>query len=173
MSPRRSAGLLLYRPAPGGVELLLAHMGGPLWASKDERAWSLPKGEYAADEDAYAAARREFAEELGSVAPDVEALPLGEVRQAGGKIVTAWALPGDLDVETVVSDTVELEWPPRSGRRQRFPEIDRAAWFPPDTARGKLVTAQSAFVDRLLQALGEGSQYGVSHALSVPQEGLS
>lgn len=145
-------------------------MGGPLWASKDERAWSLPKGEYAPDEDPYAAARREFAEELGSQPPDGRALPLGEVRQSGGKIVTAWALAGDLDVTTVRSNDVALEWPPRSGRVQHFPEIDRAAWFAPDVARGKLVAAQAAFVDRLLQALDDPRQYGVSHPLRGPQE---
>ncbi len=169
---RRSAGLLLHRRTDAGLELLLAHMGGPLWANKDERAWSLPKGEYdeTTDDTAYAAARREFEEELGSPPPAVEPLPLGEVRQTNGKIVTAWALAGDLDVTTVRSNDFELEWPPRSGRRQRFPEIDRAAWFPPHVARVKLITAQAAFVDRLVQALDEPSQYGVSHAVPVPQE---
>ncbi len=138
-------------------------MGGPLWASKDDRAWSLPKGEYLETEDAYAAARREFAEELGSEPPAGEPLELGEVRQTSGKIVTAWALPGDLDVSTVRSNDFELEWPPRSGRVQRFPEIDRAAWFVPDIARVKLIIAQAAFVDRLVHALAPPSQYGVSH----------
>lgn len=163
MPPRRSAAILLYRHGAAGPELLLAHPGGPLWAKKDARAWSLPKGEYDGTEDAYAAARREFAEELGSAPPDVEPMPLGEVRQASGKIVTAWALPGDLDVSTVRSNDVELEWPPRSGRVQRFPEIDRAAWFGPAAARVKLISAQAAFVDRFLQAIDEPSQYGVSH----------
>ena len=164
---RRSAGLLLYRASAAGPELLLAHMGGPLWARKDDRAWTLPKGEYGETEDAYAAARREFAEELGSEPPVGEPLPLGEVRQSGGKVVTAWALAGDLDVTTVHSNEFELEWPPRSGRVQRFPEIDRAAWFPPDVARAKLVTAQAAFVDRLVDALhdsavGRTARYGAS-----------
>ena len=165
---RRSAGLLLFRPTAAGPELLLAHMGGPLWARKDDRAWSLPKGEYDDTEDAYAAARREFAEELGSEPPAGEPLPLGEVRQSGGKVVTAWALAGDLDVTTVRSNDFVLEWPPRSGRTQRFPEIDRAAWFPPEVARAKLVAAQAEFVDRLVDALdnsapGDTARYGVSH----------
>ena len=165
---RRSAGLLLYRQAATGIEVLLAHPGGPFWASKDERAWSLPKGEYLEPEDPYAAARREFAEELGSQPPEGTPLPLGEVRQAGGKVVTAWALPGDLDVTTVHSNDVELEWPPRSGRVRRFPEVDRAAWFPPDLAQSKLVTAQAAFVDRLLHHLDGAARYGVSHTPPEP-----
>ena len=162
--PRRSAGLLLYRPAADGIEVLIAHTGGPFWARKDERAWSLPKGEYGDDGDAYAAARREFTEELGSAPPDGEPLPLGEVRQAGGKIVVAWALAGDLDVTTVRSNEVAIEWPPRSGRTLMVPEIDRAAWFTPEDARPRLFTAQTDFLDRLLHALGEGSRYRVSHA---------
>ncbi|WP_375481387.1 NUDIX domain-containing protein [uncultured Jatrophihabitans sp.] len=173
MAPRTrlpSAGLLLYRLEPAGLELLLAHMGGPLWASKDDRAWTVPKGEYDDTEDAYAAARREFAEELGSEPPDGDPVPLGEIRQSGGKRVTAWALPGDLDVTTVQSNDFELEWPPRSGRTQTFPEIDRAAWFDPGTARSKLVTAQSAFVDRLEQALAVGNRYGASQTPRPPQE---
>lgn len=146
----RSAGLLLYRVDPDGIRVLLAHMGGPFWAAKDERAWTIPKGEFAPDEDALAAAQREFAEELGTPPPaDVPYLELGEVRQSGGKLVTAWAVEGDLDPATVVSNTVELEWPPRSGRRQSFPEIDRADWFDLDTARRKLISAQAVFVDRL------------------------
>ena len=127
-------------------------MGGPFWAKKDAGAWSIPKGEYGPDEDPLAAARREFAEELGSPAPEgVPYLPLGEVRQKNGKVVTAWAVAGDLDVTTVVSNTFELEWPPRSGRIQEFPEVDRAAWFDLDTARTKLVAAQAGFLDRLIE----------------------
>lgn len=124
-------------------------MGGPLWARKDEHAWSIPKGEYDPDEDARAAARREFAEELGSPPPDGAWHELGEVTQRNGKIVTAWALEGDFDTTTVVSNTFEMEWPPRSGRRQSFPEIDRAEWVDVDTARIRLVTAQTGFLDRL------------------------
>lgn len=153
MAPVRSAGLLLWRARAGGPQVLLAHMGGPLWARKDERAWSIPKGEYGPDEDAFAAARREFAEELGSPAPDAEPRPLGEVTQRNGKIVTAWAIEGDFDVSTVLSNSFEMEWPPRSGRRQAFPEIDRAEWFDMPAARVKLVAAQVTFLDRIL-ALG-------------------
>jgi predicted NUDIX family NTP pyrophosphohydrolase len=145
----RSAGLLLWRRTSAGPEVLIAHMGGPLWAAKDDRAWSIPKGEYGPDEDALAAARREFAEELGSPAPDGEVVALGEVRQRSGKVVTAWALEGDLDVSTVVSNTFEMQWPPRSGRRQSFPEIDRAAWVDPGTAARLLVAGQVTFLDRM------------------------
>lgn len=154
MAGTRSAGLLLYRVRDGGAQVLLAHMGGPLWARKDERAWTIPKGEYAADEDPLAAARREFAEELGSPPPEGPCVDLGEVRQSGGKVVTAWAVEGDFDPEEAVSNTFELEWPPRSGRTQSFPEIDRVAWFDLDTARSKLVAAQAAFLDRLAESRG-------------------
>jgi predicted NUDIX family NTP pyrophosphohydrolase len=146
----RSAGLLLYRRP--GPELLLVHMGGPYWARKDAGAWTIPKGEYA-DEDPVAAARREFAEELGSPPPDGPLLELGSVRQRGGKTVQAWAVEGDFDVATLVSNTFEIEWPPRSGRRASFPEVDRAEWFDPDTARRKIVAAQAEFVDRLAASL--------------------
>ena len=162
---------MLYRSSGPDLEVLLAHMGGPLWARKDERAWSLPKGEYEADEDPYAAARREFAEELGSEPPDGEPLALGEVRQSSGKIVTAWALPGELDVATVHSNEFELEWPPRSGQLRSFPEVDRAQWFRADEARVKLVTAQAAFVDRLVQALDHRSRYGASQTDPAAQKG--
>ena len=150
-----SAGLLLYRRTEGSLEVLLAHMGGPFWARKDAGAWTLPKGELDADEDPHAAALREFAEELG-VAPPSSAVPdvaLGEVRQRAGKRVLAWAREGDLDVTEIRSNTVEIEWPPRSGRRLKVPEIDRAAWFTPDDARRLVVSAQAAFVDRLEEAL--------------------
>jgi predicted NUDIX family NTP pyrophosphohydrolase len=151
--PPPSAGLLLYRAAAGGTQVLLAHMGGPLWARKDAGAWSIPKGEYGPDEAPLDAARREFTEEIGTPPPAGEPLPLGSVRQRNGKIVTAWALPGDLDVTTVVSNTFEMEWPPRSGRRQQFPEIDRAAWFDVPAARTRIVAAQAEFLDRLVAAL--------------------
>jgi len=149
----RSAGLLLYRVRDGVPEVLLGHMGGPFWARKDEHAWSIPKGEYGDDEDALAAARREFAEETGSAPPDGEPLPLGEVRQSGGKRVVAWALEGDLDPATVASNTFTLEWPPRSGRQQEFPEIDRADWFALDAARAKLVKGQVPLLDALAEKL--------------------
>ncbi len=153
--PRTSAGLLVYRRRPSGIQVLLVHPGGPLWARRDDGAWSIPKGEHGPEEDPFAAARREFREELGQEAPDGEPLALGEVRQAGGKVVAAWALEGDLDVSAVRSGTFEMEWPPRSGRVGRFPEVDRAGWFDPEEARRKLVPGQVPFLDRLLAALGE------------------
>jgi predicted NUDIX family NTP pyrophosphohydrolase len=144
-----SAGVLLYRHGPdGAVHVLLAHMGGPFWARKDEGAWSIPKGEHPETEDPRDAARREFAEELGSPAPEGDLRPLGTVR-SGSKVIAAFALMGDLDTENVVSNTFELEWPPRSGRVQSFPEVDRAAWFDLDAARRKIVKSQQAFLDRL------------------------
>jgi len=149
----KSAGLLLYRVRDGEPEVLLGHMGGPFWARKDERAWSIPKGEYGDDEDALAAARREFAEETGSPPPEGEVLALGEVRQSGGKRVVAWALAGDLDPATVRSNTFVMEWPPRSGRQQEFPEIDRAEWFGLGTARSKVVKGQVPLLDALEQKL--------------------
>jgi predicted NUDIX family NTP pyrophosphohydrolase len=151
--PRTSAGILLYRLRPTGPEVLLGHMGGPFWARKDDGAWSLPKGEHGPDEDPLAVARREFEEELGSPVPATDLVPLGEVRQSGGKRLTVWAAEGDLDAATCRSNTFELEWPPRSGRIQEFPEIDRAAWLPVDEARVRLVQAQVAFLDRLLEVL--------------------
>jgi predicted NUDIX family NTP pyrophosphohydrolase len=147
----RSAGLLLYRRRPD-VELLIAHLGGPFWARKDERAWTIPKGLCDEGEDEFAAARREFAEEIGSPAADGDYLDLGLVKQSN-KHVHIWALEGDLDVTTVVSNTFEVEWPPRSGQIEAFPEIDRAEWVAPDVARTKLVASQEPFVDRLLAAL--------------------
>ena len=148
-----SAGLLLYRITPDGPQLLLGHMGGPFWARKDEGAWSIPKGEHGVDEPPERAAVREFIEELGAAPPDGPLVPLGSVRQRGGKHVTVFAREADFDADHILPGTFELEWPPRSGRRQSFPEIDRAAWFEPAEARRKLVAAQVDFVDRLLAAL--------------------
>jgi predicted NUDIX family NTP pyrophosphohydrolase len=129
--------------------VLLVHPGGPFWAKKDAGAWSIPKGEYVdGEEDPLACARREFEEELGTPAPG-DLVPLGEVRQKSGKRVTAWAAAGDLDPTGVASNTFTMEWPPRSGRMQEFPEIDRAAWFALDEAREKINPAQAAFLDRL------------------------
>ena len=153
--PRTSAGLLLYRRRESGVEVLIGHMGGPFWARKDEAAWSVPKGEYGPGEDAFAVALREFEEELGTPVPAETFLPLGEVKQAGGKVFTAWAAEGDLDAAAAHSNTFSLEWPPRSGRFQDFPEIDRAAWFPVDEARTKLVRGQVPLLDRLVAALAD------------------
>lgn len=152
-----SGGLLLWRRAgDGGLELLIAHMGGPFWATKDERAWSIPKGEVEDDEEPLQAARREWTEELGLPAPGGDPVDLGEVRQKNGKRVRAWAVEGDLDPAAVVPGTFETEWPPRSGRRQEFPEVDRVAWVDPETARVKLVAAQAELVDRLEDTVAGG-----------------
>jgi predicted NUDIX family NTP pyrophosphohydrolase len=145
---RTSAGVLLYRRTADGVEVLIGHMGGPFWAKKDAGGWSIPKGEYGDGEEAFAVALREFEEEVGSPCPATELRELGEVR-AGGKVLTIWAGEGDLDAAACVSNTFELEWPPRSGRIQEFPEIDRAAWVGLDEAREKLVKGQLPFLDRL------------------------
>lgn len=150
-SARRSAGLLLFRRSDGGLEVLLGHMGGPFFARRDAGAWTVPKGEYEPDEPAWDAARREFQEELGLPPPDGAAVPLGEVRQTGGKTVTAWAVEADLDPATVVPGTFTMEWPPKSGRMREFPELDRVAWFGLDRARDVIVTAQAAFLDRLAE----------------------
>jgi predicted NUDIX family NTP pyrophosphohydrolase len=151
--PKRSAGILMYRRRPVGVELLLVHPGGPFWAKKDLGAWSIPKGEYADGEEPLAVARREFEEETGMrVAGDFA--PLGEIVQPGRKIVTAFALEGDFDPATLRSNAFELEWPPKSGRRQSFPEIDRAQWFAPGEARRKILAGQSELIGRLLAMLG-------------------
>lgn len=151
MTAARSAGLLLFRRTGEGVEVLLGHMGGPFFARRDAGAWTVPKGEYDPDEPAWEAARREFEEELGLPPPEGEAVPLGEVRQSGGKVVTAWAVEGDLDPASVVPGTFTMEWPPRSGRTREFPELDRVAWFPPERARELIVSAQAAFLDRLTE----------------------
>jgi predicted NUDIX family NTP pyrophosphohydrolase len=151
---KRSAGILLYRIAVGGPELLLVHPGGPFWARKDAGAWSIPKGEYDDAEDPRACALREFEEETGTALPPGELVELGSVRQKGGKVVSAWAAQGDLDAGSVRSNTFTMEWPPRSGRTAEFPEIDRAEWFGVDAAREKLVAAQAEFIDRLLEQLG-------------------
>jgi predicted NUDIX family NTP pyrophosphohydrolase len=150
---RQSAGILLHRGRRDRLEVLLVHPGGPAWSKRDAGAWSIPKGEYADGEDPLAAARREFEEELGSAPPPGEAEDLGEVRQRSGKRVHGWAIPGDLDVSTVVSNTVEFEWPPRSGRIIEIPEIDRAEWFGLAAAREKINAGQMPLLDRLVEAL--------------------
>jgi predicted NUDIX family NTP pyrophosphohydrolase len=155
--PKLSAGLLLYRPMAGKVEVLLVHPGGPYWAKRDDGAWSLPKGEYVAGEDPFEVAVREFREELGMDLPSVRPpVFLGELRQASGKRISAWALEGDLDVGTVRSNTFTLEWPPGSGVEREFPEVDRAGWFGLEAARRKLVPGQVGFIHRLAELLEIG-----------------
>ena len=150
-----SAGILLYRQRGATLEVLLVHPGGPVWARRDLGAWSVPKGEYVAgEEEPLEAARREFTEELGSPPPAGEPVDLGEVCQKSGKRVRAWALPGDLDVADVHSNTFAMEWPPRSGQMREFPEVDRAEWFALAEARERINPAQAAFVDRLADAVG-------------------
>jgi predicted NUDIX family NTP pyrophosphohydrolase len=152
--PKLSAGLLLYR-RPGDPEVLLVHPGGPFWRNKDDGAWSIPKGEYDPGEDPLEVALREFGEELGIASPDPSAaVAIGELRQPSGKRVLAWALEGDADVDDVRSNTFAMEWPPRSGRMQEFPEVDRAGWFNLDDARRKLLRGQVGFLDRLAELLG-------------------
>jgi predicted NUDIX family NTP pyrophosphohydrolase len=145
-----SAGILAYRKGAQGLEVLLVHPGGPFWRNKDNGAWSIPKGEMDAADDAEQTARREFAEELGPSASIGLLHALGEVRQRGGKRVIAFAGEGDFDPAMLASNTFDIEWPPRSGRRQHFPEVDRAEWFSVGAAREKMLSAQGEFLDRLL-----------------------
>jgi predicted NUDIX family NTP pyrophosphohydrolase len=152
MVTKKSAGILAYRMNARGLEVLLVHPGGPFWRNKDEGAWSIPKGEIDPSEDPEQAARREFAEELGSGATILELSPLGEIRQRAGKRVIAFAGEGDFDPATLESNTFEIEWPPGSGRRQSFPEVDRAQWFDPEAARVKLPSTQVEFLNRLLRS---------------------
>jgi predicted NUDIX family NTP pyrophosphohydrolase len=148
--PKLSAGVLLYRIRGDVVEALLAHPGGPFWARKDEGAWSIPKGEYTDGEDPWAAAQREFSEELGLPVPDGPRLDLGALKQPGGKVVTAFAIRGDLDVGNARSNTFELEWPKGSGNVREFPEVDRVEWFPLTQARTKLLKGQRSYLDTLM-----------------------
>ncbi len=154
--PARSAGILLYRRRPAGLEVLLVHPGGPFFARRDAGVWSIPKGEYGADEEPLACARREFAEEIGQPLPPAAAvIPLGEIRQRGGKVVSAWAIEGDLDARAIASNTFVLAWPPGSGRTREFPEVDRAGWFDLAAAAEKLLAAQRPLLDRLAAAVPE------------------
>jgi predicted NUDIX family NTP pyrophosphohydrolase len=146
----QSAGILLWRRREGGLEVFIAHMGGPFWAKKDAAAWSIPKGEYQADEDALVAARREFHEEIGVPAPTLDYVSLGEFRQSSGKVVTAFGAESDFEVAEVHSNTFPVEWPPRSGRIQEFPEIDRAEWMTVADATWRLVKGQVAMLDALI-----------------------
>ena len=151
--PKLSAGLLVYRRR-GEVELLVVHPGGPYWANKDDGAWSVPKGEYDDGDDPLLVAKREFEEELGQPPPAGEVIELGSLRQPSGKRVHCFAVEGDLDPDSLVSNEFVMEWPPRSGEMRSFPEVDRAAWVTPEAARRKLLKGQAPFVDLLLEAIG-------------------
>ena len=153
VASKRSAGILLYRRTPE-LEVLLVHPGGPFWAKKDLGAWSIPKGEHEDGEDAQACAIREFTEETGSAPMPGELDDLGSIKQKAGKVVQAWALEGDLDAAGVRSNTFSMQWPPRSGRMQDFPEVDRAEWFSLEAARERINPAQAAFLDRLMSRFG-------------------
>jgi predicted NUDIX family NTP pyrophosphohydrolase len=160
--PKLSAGVLLYRTRDGVAEVLIAHPGGPFWARKDDGAWSIPKGEYADGDDPWEAAQREFSEELGLPVPTGPRADFGQLRQPGGKVVTAFAVQGDLDITDARSNTFLLEWPKGSGTMREFPEVDRVGWFTVALARTKLLKGQRAFLDRLmahpaLSGLSEGT----------------
>ncbi len=157
--PKLSAGIMLYRKRAAGIEILLVHPGGPFWAKKDIGAWSIPKGEYTEDEDAFVAAKREFKEETGSDAPSTKAFELGQVKYSN-KLLTAWALEGSLDARRISSNTFTMEWPPKSGRKQEFDEIDRAGWFLPADAKQKLVSGQVELVERLCEQLDVSADSG-------------
>jgi predicted NUDIX family NTP pyrophosphohydrolase len=150
---KTSAGILLWRRECNDVRVLLVHPGGPFWAKKDFGAWSTPKGEYDSGDDPLTVARREFEEELGAV-PSGAVTPLGNIRQKAGKVVTCFAIESEFDVSAARSNVFEMEWPPRSGRRQSFPEVDRAAWFTIEDAHARINPAQAEFLDRLLAAIG-------------------
>ena len=152
--PKRSAGVLLFRGRGAQLRLLLVHPGGPFWAKKDLGAWSIPKGEYQEGEDPFAVARREFEEELGEAAPAGDAIELGELVQPSRKVITAFAIEGDFDPSRLKSNLFEMEWPPKSGLLQSFPEVDRAQWFTLDEACEKILPGQRPFIDRLIERLG-------------------
>ena len=156
--PKRSAGILMYRGEGDALELLLVHPGGPFWAKKDLGAWSIPKGEYDTNEDPLAVAKREFEEELGAAPPDGDYQRLGEIAQPSRKVITAFAVEGDFDPAMLKSNSFELEWPPKSGRKQSFAEVDRAEWFAPDEAREKILPGQSDFIERLLALIHASSE---------------
>ena len=167
--PKLSAGILLYRRKGQTLEVFLVHPGGPFWKNKDRGSWSIPKGEYEESEDPLAAAQREFEEETGTRVPEGKLQPLGEVRQPGGKLVTAWAIEGDCAAEEIRSNLFELEWPPKSGKLQKFPEVDRAGWFDLAEARDKLLPGQHEFLNRLAEACGSGLfEFEVSPASKPP-----
>lgn len=147
--PKQSAGILLYRNKNNTIEVFLVHPGGPFFKNKDDGVWSIPKGEFLDDEDALTAAKREFFEETGQHIIDGKFIKLSPVKLKSGKIVFAWAIEGDIDHEVIVSNKFEMEWPPQSGKKASFAEVDRAAWFEPETAKAKVNPAQAAFIDEL------------------------
>lgn len=156
MATKRSAGILLFRREDGEVRFLLVHPGGPFWTNKDAGAWTIPKGGIEAEEEPRACAIRELEEELGA-APELDPeqlIELGSIRQRGGKVVEAWATEAEFDPARLASNTFTMEWPPRSGTQQEFPEVDRAEWFDLKTAREKILPAQAELLDRLLEQLG-------------------
>jgi predicted NUDIX family NTP pyrophosphohydrolase len=158
-----SAGILIYRYRGQSLEVFLVHPGGPLWKNKDLGSWSLPKGEYSQEENAFEAAKREFREETGFAPPEGEYTPLGEIRQPSGKVVTAWAVEGDCPAEEIQSNTFPMEWPPKSRRMQQFPEVDRAEWFPFAVAKAKIPPGQAGFLERLASHLGYAEKPSVSY----------
>lgn len=153
---KHSAGIMLYRKVLAGYEVLLVHPGGPFWASKDLGSWSMPKGEFEEGEEPLAVARREFEEEIGSPAPNGSYVPIGEAKQSSGKIVHAFALESDFNLENFHSNMFQMEWPPKSGRKQEFPENDKAAWVPLATAIQKVTKGQVSFIEALAKRLGVG-----------------
>jgi predicted NUDIX family NTP pyrophosphohydrolase len=154
---KQSAGILVYRKKQQKTEVLLGHPGGPFWAKKDKGAWSIPKGEFDA-ESPQQAARREFAEEIGQPAPEGELIDLGTIKTKSGKTIYVWAVQGEIDATKIISNTFDMEWPPKSGKHQQIPEIDRAGWFELGKAKEKLVIAQAEFIDRLAEKLGVEAQ---------------
>jgi predicted NUDIX family NTP pyrophosphohydrolase len=156
-----SAGLLVYRFRANGLEVFLVHPGGPLWKNKDE--WSIPKGEYTADEEPLGAAKREFVEETGFNVPAGRFLELKPIKQPSGKVVTAWAIEGDFDATKMKSNLFSMEWPPKSGKHQEFPEVDKGAWFDLETARNKIFKGQAALLDELEKAVKENDASGMNH----------
>ncbi len=156
MAKKNSAGILLHRLRGSGIEVFLVHPGGPFWATKDAGAWSIPKGEFEAGEDPLEAAKREFKEETG-FAVEGNFIELTPVKQPGGKVVYAWAVMGDCEAESIKSNTFSLEWPPRSGKRKEFPEVDRAGWFTPEVAREKILKGQLNFLEELKRKIENNS----------------
>src|ERR1019366_3599375 len=160
--PKQSAGIMLYRRRNSGLEVFLVHPDGPLWAKKDFGTWSIPKGEYFAKEEPVEAAKREFEEETG-FALDGNFIEMGDLKQSGGKIVTAWAIEDDCDPQKLKSNTFMMEWPPRSGWQIEVPEVDRGCWYPIKDARRRLLAGQRGFLDRLLERIvSQGSTPGCS-----------